>query len=72
VESPSLFSPISQLNYEYYNNRQELQDSLHKSDELQAIVGHGFILFGKAQYPAINTYADVVDTIQFLINLAAK
>ena len=69
VESPSLFSPISQLNYEYYNNRQELQNSLKKSEELQAIIGHGFIPFGQAQCPAINIYTDGVDTLQFLLNL---
>jgi hypothetical protein len=69
VENPSLFSPISQLNYEYYNDRHELVRSLKNREELQAIVGHGLIPFGGAQCPDLNDYADGVDTMQFLANL---
>jgi hypothetical protein len=69
VENPSPFSPISQLNYEYYNDRHELIRSLKNREELQAIVGHGLIPFGGAQCPDLNDYADGVDTMQFLANL---
>ncbi len=69
LEDPALFSPISQLNYEFYSNERELLASLQGREELQCIVGKNFIPFGQSQYPSLTDYADGVDTVRFLTNL---
>ncbi len=69
VEESSLFSPISQLNYEFYDNPDKLTDSLKVNKDLQCIVGRGFVPFGQSQVPAIADYADGVDTLAFLCRL---
>jgi len=69
IEEPSLFSPISQLNYEFYNNKKDLVASLQTINDIQSIIGKDFISFGQAQQPGITGYADGIDTLMFLINL---
>lgn len=69
IEDKNLFSPISQLNYEYYSSINEVQKSLESNADLQCIVGTGTIPFGKAQCPSVNEYADGVDTMTFLTSL---
>jgi len=69
VENPSFFSPISQLNYEFYTNMDKLVASLNGRQELQCIVGKNFIPFGQTQTPSLYDYADGRDTLQFLTNL---
>lgn len=66
VEEPSLFSPISQLNYEFYDDRQQLEDNIKKHQDLQCVTGSGHLPFGQAQCPGICDYADAVDTMAFL------
>jgi hypothetical protein len=68
TESESVFSPISQLNYGFYDDMDTLIKSLKESDEIQCIDGVD-IPFGKAQSPALMDYADGVDTVQFLLTL---
>ena len=68
VEDIALFSPISQLNYEYYDDA-SLSAGLTQDDTIQAVVGKGFIPFGKSQFPAIDNYADGVDTLHFVSRL---
>jgi Acyl-CoA reductase (LuxC) len=69
IEEALFFSPISQLNYEFYNDRNILQDLLKQNSDLQCIVGKGFTGFGSSQSPAISDYADGVDTLNFLSKL---
>lgn len=69
AEEPSVFSPISQLNYEYYDNETDLAESLKQDDALQCIVGKNFIPFGQAQNPSLNDFADGVNTMRFLLSL---
>jgi len=69
IEDPAFFSPISQLNYEFYADKDKLMENLAENADLQCIVGEGFIPFGKSQSPAIHDYADGVDTLQFLCDL---
>jgi hypothetical protein len=69
VEETSLFSPISQLNYEHYDNTEGLIQSLSAREELQCIVGRGFTSFGSAQNPGISEYADRVNTLEFLVKM---
>ncbi len=69
IEEPSFFSPISQLNYEFYTDRSKLSASLKDNPELQCVVGEGNIRFGDAQCPSITDYADGTDTLRFLSGL---
>jgi len=69
VEETSPFSPISRLNYEYYNEKNKLISSLKTDKAIQCIVGKDNVAFGQAQSPSIIDYADGVDTLEFLTNL---
>lgn len=69
VEDASVFSPISQLNYEFYKDQAALSNELNTNDDLQCIVGQHHIPFGKAQQPEVDDYADGVDTVAFLKEL---
>ena len=68
VENESIFSPISQLNYSFYNNIEMVLDKLKSSKEVQCIAGLDLPL-GDAQKPGLMDYADGVDTIEFLLTL---
>jgi len=69
-EDEGIHTPLSVIYYEYYKEEGLL---LHKitgmKDELQAVVGHDFIPFGKAQSPDITDFADGVDTCAWLNSL---
>lgn len=69
VENPSIFSPISQLNYEFYAHKNDVGDTLRSLSDLQCAVGHGYIPFGEAQLPSLSDYADGIDTMKFLTRL---
>ena len=69
VENDSPFSPISQLNYSFYDDFQDLIASLRSREDLQCIVASGEVPFGQAQHPSLTEYADGVDTMKFLISL---
>jgi hypothetical protein len=69
VEREEAFSPISQLNYQYYTDLEEVEKNLTESDAVQCIVGANHTGFGKAQLPQICEYADGVDTMEFLMGL---
>ncbi len=69
VESEELFSPISQLNYTYYTDKDKVVEALKQNQQVQAIVGYGGLPFGQAQCPAVDTFADGVDTMAFLRDL---
>jgi hypothetical protein len=66
VEERSLFSPISQLNYQYYDKKEDILQVLEGNNELQCIVGKGFTPFGQSQSPSISDYADGINTLAFL------
>ncbi len=66
-ESEALFSPVSQVHYEFYEDAKNIISSLQKYNDVQCIVGHGFTAFGKAQQPSLKDYADGIDTMQFLL-----
>lgn len=69
LEEPALFSPISQLNYEFYTDASTVKASLQQHPDVQCITGSGNIPFGQAQQPCLTDYADGVDTLQFLLSL---
>ncbi|MBO9633697.1 MAG: acyl-CoA reductase [Chitinophagaceae bacterium] len=68
-ENPSVFSPISQLNYEFYSDIASVEQQLSNNGDIQAIAGKGHLPFGEAQQPSLTDYADGVDTLQFLLAL---
>ena len=68
VESDPLFSPISQLNYSFYDDFETALSSLKGNEALQCIAGID-IPFGKVQSPGLTDYADGLDTMQFLLTL---
>jgi len=79
TENGSPFSPISVLHYQYYAaggippaltaHTPAAASPAGDTPDIQCIVGQGYIPFGKAQRPALEDYADGVDTLQFLRDL---
>lgn len=69
IEDEAFFSPISQLNYEFYDDLNVVTQSLKNHPDLQCSVGKENIFFGNSQNPAIDDYADGADTLNFLISL---
>ena len=73
TENASIPSRIAQLHFEEYQNLDSLRQILYeKKDQIQCVVSRqslpGFrtVAFGKAQEPALDDYADGVDTMTFL------
>jgi hypothetical protein len=71
-EDSAIFSPISVLNYEFYTDVHGVEKSLENNYSIQCIVGKNHTPFGMAQCPQVDTYADGIDTINFLLSLTAK
>ena len=73
-ESERLVSPIAVIYYEYYDSGEELDIRLKSiSEKLQCIVGDSApasVKFGDTQFPTLTDYADNVDTLKFLAELA--
>ena len=69
-EIKELFAPVAVLHYHFYESEDDKDSYLEENkDKIQAIVGKKYLKFGKAQSPALNDYADGVDTMEFLSNL---
>jgi hypothetical protein len=68
-KNESLFAAVSQVHYETYKNKEEL-DSLKTNPSVQCIVGHSAIPFGEAQKPSLVDYADGEDTVKFAMALS--
>jgi hypothetical protein len=74
-EDAALTSPVGVLNYEFYDSIDALNAHLEaQKDELQCIVSSKntpieTFAFGEAQCPALNDYADGVDTMEFLLKI---
>lgn len=69
TENESLFSPISQVHYTFYENANEVLKNLQGNNDVQCIVGKYGIDFGLAQQPQLMDYADGADTMDFLLKL---
>ncbi|WP_341901482.1 acyl-CoA reductase [Fluviicola taffensis] len=66
-EDEGIHAPLSVIYYEFYSDKALVLDKLEEMKEnLQAIVSHDFIPFGKAQAPDITDFADGVDTCTWL------
>ena len=75
VEDVSIASPISVLNYEFYNNIGEIKNIIKVDTvKIQCVVANDAVFrdrvaFGESQQPELWDYADGVDTVEFLLNL---
>jgi hypothetical protein len=69
VENKGLFSPVGELHYEFYDDITQVEKELTGTQDIQCIVGKGFVPFGMAQKPGLDDYADKADTLQFLREL---
>ena len=71
-EDEALFSPLSVLNFSRYDDLSEVRSFIDENESnIQAIIakpelGFNSIYFGEAQNPGLETYADNVDTMEFL------
>ena len=66
-EDESIGSPISVINYEFYDNLEEIYSKIEqRSNEIQCIVSKNHIVFGNSQKPKISDYPDGIDTISFV------
>lgn len=69
-EAEALASPVASLYYERYTDHGKvLADLRTKQEEIQCIVGHGYVPFGRSQHPALDDHADGMNTLTFLANL---
>lgn len=75
-ESEQIISRIAVLHYHRYSGARELEDWLTaRKDQIQCVVsqepvpGFDHVSYGLAQCPTIDTYADGVDTMQFLLSI---
>jgi hypothetical protein len=69
-EDQQLNSPLGMLHYARYSDVSEVNDFIAENKEkIQVVVGHNRVPFGKAQNPALNDFADGVDTLSFLTSL---
>jgi hypothetical protein len=73
-EGNEMHSPISTINYEYYDNISHLNEKIkQQEDNIQCIVSNikfeGRIDFGETQNPSLNQYADNIDVMNFLLTI---
>lgn len=69
-EDESLHSPLAVVHYQRYKDGSEVNHFIENNrDKLQVIVGKDYTPFGTAQRPAVDDYADGVDTLAFLTSI---
>ena len=69
-EDASLHSPLAVLHYQRYSSQEDVKKFIdEQSENIQVVVGSGFIPFGSSQVPMLHDYADGVDTMAFLTSL---
>jgi len=67
-ENLSVFSPVSVLHYEFYDDEKILNQFPITAD-IQSVSGKNYLPFGQAQSPGLFSYADNIDTMEFLLTL---
>lgn len=68
VEEENPFSPIAQLHYQFYTDKNEAIAGIDP-EKIQCVVGNGLVPFGSAQQPRLQDFPDGVDTMAFLTSL---
>jgi hypothetical protein len=69
TENSSPFSPVSQVHFEFYSDINDVRAVLENNTDIQCVVGHEHIPFGRSQSPSLTDYADGIDTMSFLSTL---
>jgi Acyl-CoA reductase (LuxC) len=69
LEDENIFTPVSQVNYTFYRNKNVILDDLIKNENVQCTVGEELTAFGKTQQPGLFDYADRIDVMEFLLRL---
>jgi hypothetical protein len=72
TQNEETFSPISHVFYDFYSDLSKLSNDLKQNDDIQCIIGEGGLPFGTAQHPGLFSYADGVDTLQFLLGISGS
>jgi hypothetical protein len=73
-EDKAYASPIATVFYEYYHTENDMKQRLLKDKHKIQCVVSGYlssdhIAFGKSQKPSLDTYADGIDTVDFLLKI---
>lgn len=73
-EGNEMHSPISTINFEYYDNVSILKEKINlEDDNIQCIVSNiefkDKVNFGETQNPSLNQYADNIDVMRFLLTI---
>ncbi|MDB2350461.1 acyl-CoA reductase [Flavobacteriaceae bacterium] len=73
-EGNEMHSPISTINFEYYDKVSILKEKINlEDDNIQCIVSNiefkGKVNFGETQNPSLNQYADNIDVMRFLLTI---
>ena len=73
-EGNEMHSPISTINFEYYDSVSILREKINlEDDNIQCIVSNiefkGKVDFGETQNPSLNQYADNIDVMSFLLTI---
>ena len=73
-EGNEMHSPISTINFEYYDKISILREKINlEDDNIQCIVSNiefkGKVDFGETQNPSLNQYADNIDVMSFLLTI---
>lgn len=70
-EAEPLNAQVSVLHYQFFSSLEQLKLQLQlKEKEIQVIVSNQNLSFGQAQSPELWDYADGINTLEFLANLA--
>lgn len=71
TESEDLVSPVGVLHVHRYDSPEALESWLNQhAEKIQCVVGQKAIPFGQAQMPALDDWADGINTYEFLVNLS--
>jgi len=77
LEDPSLTSRIASVHYEFYEDKAalhthltDIQNQIQCVVSTEPVIGFEHISFGQTQCPGLNDYADGVDTMNMLLQLA--
>ena len=74
-EQEALFSPLGVVYFSRYENLSDLEETLERTrEQIQCVVSSMDLSLptvrpGQAQCPSLSTYADNVDTMEFLAGL---
>lgn len=71
TENDAIVSPVGVLHIHRYASEGDFQTWLTQHEgKIQCVVGQDFIPFGQSQMPALDDFADGVNTYKFLVNLS--